>query len=1057
MYSVRHKNSIHFHILRAGCLIGCFWQLAVCAQPLPEQIAFNRDIRPLLSNTCFKCHGADVSANVSGMRLDRAEDAYATLTDASGNQYTPIVPGKPAASEIIRRINSTDPNETMPPPDALHQLTDRDRALLKRWIEQGAEYQPHWSYIPPRRSTPPDLPGNTRIRNPVDQFVFSRLVDNNLRPAPEADRRTLIRRLSLDLTGLPPTSEETVAFLADSGEDAYEHLIDRLLNSPHFGERMAVPWLDLVRFADTVGYHGDQRLNCFPYRDYVINAFNRNMPFDRFTREQLAGDLLSEPSQDQLVASGFNRLNMATREGGAQPREYAAKYAADRVRTVSTTWLGSTMACAECHDHKYDPFSTRDFYAMAAYFADIKEFPVSAPTSGEPELKNFTNDYPFPPEVEVDSPFLHDREARLRSKQKSVIDEAVRRIENNPDLQVDVLDWSGRIRSHLAQNPDGWNIATPESASGENTGVAELLADSSIRFTDNRKKGSRETPVIIVKLNASPGPVASIRLTAMTDEACDGRATRDEDMQLFYLKPELFIQRAGCDPDTLPDSLEFSVAFAEQEAESYDNGYYEADLLDTWISSRNLNHSNQSAVYHLKQAVQINEGDRLIARVASKAVARIRFEVSPFSGGLPGEQLTTSQTGALAATGPTPAQFEIIAGLYYQSMGLPTSPQNPERWELLRGIANCRGGRTHSVVSVAIEPRVTRVLPRGNWQDDSGEIVLPGTPRFLPSSGPTPDARRQTRLDLARWITSRDNPLTARTFVNRLWKEFFGTGLSSVLDDLGAQGEYPSHPELLDWLAVEFMERGWDIKAMVRLMVTSSTYRQASRIRPDLMEFDPGNRLLTRQNPRRLEAEFVRDNALFASGLLNLEIGGPSAYPYQPEGYYQSLNFPKREYKPDTGSRQYRRGLYTHWQRTFLHPMLANFDASSREECSAMRNVSNTPQQALTLLNDPTFVEAARVLAEKILTETPEKLFSDRLESAFLRVLARLPSSQEFDSLETFHCAQFEYYQEEPESAILLSEIGQKPVDQDINPVELAAWTSVTRAILNLNETIVRY
>jgi hypothetical protein len=1034
---------------------------------LPAVVEFNRHIRPIMSNTCFKCHGPDVKNNKSSLRLDLADQAFASHKSANGRVFIPIVPGKPDKSEVWRRISTSDAGERMPPTDSLHQLSERDKALFKRWIEQGGKYQPHWAYIPPRKvEIPVAATGTEKERRSdgktgaIDAFVRAQLAEAALNPSPEADRRTLIRRLSLDLLGLPPTPEEVEAFVADQRPDAYERVVDHYLASEHFGERMAVPWLDIVRFADTVGFHGDQRQNIFPYRDYVIAAFNRNKPFNQFITEQIAGDLLPNATDEQRVASGFNRLNMMTREGGAQPKEYLAKYAADRVRAVSTTFLGSTMGCAECHDHKFDPFKTRDFYSMAAYFADIKQWGVynNYKYTPEPELEGFSNDYPFPPEIDVESDALKRRLTRLRTQFAEHSMAVARSVLQDTSNANAMRSWTTAVTTRLAAEPRGWAVTTVEDARPNSTSSAKPLPDQSVLFhaakSDRPMKAAAKkgSDAHVLTLRAPAGPLATVRLEALPDEAHGGLVGRGQ-KDRFTLSLKLAVMRAN---QSKPEPLEIANAFPDGETNTYFNAYELPSVHAGWTSAKQRAKEPQAVDYLLRKPGALAEGDRLIATLTSSDVGRVRLSVSPLGGLLPAESLSDEERVAFGAAEPTTAQRERIAARYFLSTGAGPADRFAEAQKELREIVACRGGRAFTMVTAATEPTITRVLARGNWQDEKGEIVTPEPPRFLTKDKVSSAAPRQTRLDLARWITSPENPLTARTFVNRLWKQFFGAGLSLVVDDLGMQGEYPSHPELLDWLAVEFVERGWDVKAMVRLIVASSTYRQSSVQRPELREADPQNRLLARQSARRLEAEFVRDNALFAAGLLNLEIGGPSATPYQPEGYYAQLNFPLRDYEAERDDRQYRRGVYMHWQRTFVHPMLANFDAPSREECTAARTVSSTPQQALTLLNDPTFVEAARVLAEHVLVRAPAD-FGVQLDMAFRRVLARPPTAREVESLRAHKDAQLAYYTANPDEAKKLAGVGLHTAAPEIDRVKLAAWTSVARVLLNLNETIVMY
>jgi uncharacterized protein DUF1553/uncharacterized protein DUF1549/cytochrome c len=1024
--------------------------------PVPTAVQFNRDVRPIMANTCFKCHGPDLKANKADLRLDLPDNARMTRKDRTGRTLTPIVPGKPGESEVWRRISSADQTQTMPPPDSLHLLSARDKAVIRLWIEQGAVYEPHWAYLAPKKAEPPAATNGSQ--NPIDRFVLKELEERGITPSPEADRRTLIRRLSLDLIGLPPTVGETEAFVADREPGAYERLVDRLLASPHYGERMAVAWLDLARFADTVGFHGDQLYNNFPYRDYVIDSFNRNEPFDQFTREQIAGDLLPNATDAQRVASGFNRLNMVTREGGAQPKEYISKYAADRVRTVSTTWLGSTMGCCECHDHKYDPFKSRDFYAMEAYFADIKQWGVyeDYTYTPEPELKGFTNDSPFPPEIEVDSPYLKMRKARLTEDCIGVVSTVAKQIAADPVTAAAAREWAAKVAARVNADPEGWTTLSIVDAKPKKLGAIKVLPDQSARFEPGKDlKPDRSGDGLVLTTTTVAGPATMLRLEVLPDDSYGGRVTcTGEDS--FTISIDLDVQHAGQDK---PERLNISDGYPAQPTRSYFNGLFQTSIPAGWTSPPDLARKAQSMDYILSPTTSFREGDRLIATIWSENVGRVRLSVSPVGLRTPGARPPSEIAAAINAPHPDQAQMEIIAAEYFTGTGGSHPYEFGKILDDVRQIAECRDGRAFTTVTVATTPRVTRVLARGNWQDESGEIVAPSPPRFLLAGkgAPAPDAPRQTRLDLANWIVSRENPLTARTFVNRLWKQFFGTGLSAIVDDLGTQGEYPSHPELLDWLAVDFMDRGWDVKAMVRSIVTSATYKQSSTYRPELAEIDPNNRLLARQSPRRLEAEFVRDNALFAAGLISLDIGGPSVHPYQPAGYYAALQFPDREYISESDERQYRRGVYIHWQRTFLHPMLANFDAPSREECTASRNISSTPQQALTLLNDPTFVEAARSLAEQSIAAHAGGDFSAGLDEAFRRLLARPPSGREADSLGKFYEGQLAYYRGQPDEAMKVIAVGNHGAPGTVDPATLAAWTSVARVLLNLNETIVRY
>lgn len=820
-------------------LLGLCVASVVSAQSAVE---FNRDVRPILSNNCFLCHGPDKAARKGDLRLDNDLNAY----EDRGEGVRVIVPGKPAESELYQRLITHDPTKKMPPAKTNKTVTEKEVAVIKSWIEQGGQYQKHWSLLPPRRAELPAVKNPAWVRNPIDRFILSRLDQEGLAPSPEADRRTLLRRLSFDLTGLPPTPDEVDAFSHDSSSNAYAKQVDRLLASAHFGERMALYWLDLVRFADTGGYHSDNHRDITPYRDWVIAAFNANMPYDRFTIEQLAGDLLPEPTNVQLIASGYNRLLQTTEEGGGQPKEYQAKYFADRVRNVSTVWLGLTLGCTECHNHPYDPFTTKEFYQFGSFFADISEIPVGR---------------------QKQTPLLSPKEA-------------------------------AKVKSADAA------IAKVQSALAEIDPANDLLSwEKEVRETDFR--------------NVPADVAATLRIDAA--------------------------KRNGKQKDAL-------LAYVRAQDRSYKD-------LQQWLG-------------------EFQKSKDAIVKAA---------------------------------------------------------PQ--------------------TLVTVAATPRTIRVLPRGNWLDDSGEIVLPGTPASLPPLKTKAASKdRLNRLDLAQWMTSRDNPMTSRAFVNRLWMLFFGQGLVKTLDDLGSQGAWPSHPELLDWLALEFQST-WDVKAIVKQIVTSNAYRQSSVASPALRQRDPYNVLVARQGRYRLDAEFIRDNALAVSGLLVEKVGGRSVKPYQPAGYWKFLNFPTRDWAHDRNDDQYRRGLYTYWQRSFLHPSLLAFDASTREECSVERPRSNTPQQALVLLNDPTYVEASRAFAERLL-----KIDSDpgKLRAAFQFAVQRDPTGDEVNVLTALHQKHVDHYKGKVKEAEAFLRIGERPLLPNVHAADLAAWTNVTRVILNLHETITR-
>jgi hypothetical protein len=1022
--------------------------LSLSGAPAAPAVDFNREIRPILSDRCFACHGFDKNKRKAGLRLDTREGAL-----VGGKSGRPaVVPGKPAESTLISRIRQSDPDEVMPPPDSHKPLSSAEKDRLDRWIAGGAEYADHWAYLPVTRPTVPAKKG--RVGNPVDAFLRQSLSLEGLAPAPEADRPTLVRRLAFDLHGMPPDPETVERFVASRDPGAWEKLVDTFLESPRFAERQTQLWLDLVRYADSIGFHGDCTVSVWPYRDYVLRSFQENRPFDRFTREQLAGDLLPDATDETRVASGYNRLNRMSTEGGVQDKEYLAKYAADRVRTTSITWLGTTMGCAECHDHKFDPISTRDFYSFAAFFADLQEQGFYDRGFGDNE---------WGPKLRLPSPEQKSRLAEL----DSAIARANQELDAAPDSEREAgrSAWEAVVLALDKAGGLSWKIQKPAAVSTRNGAVLTVQGDWVRAGGPNP-----DTEVYEVRLKPGAGRWTALRLQTGTDEELPGnRIARNG--TTFHI--------SGVDLE-LPDPAgNRRVELARVQVSASSEGTPGLAMLDTdpattWSVGEGHSRDHQ-AVFHFAQALETTGTSELVFRVRQE---------SPFP------RTTVGRfTVALSALASPSAAGAMIPDDVLKSLRLPAADRKeedqarlrryyrgvaPERIAPLTALARLEAERSMllgrvpaTLVSQARkEPRVMRILARGNWMDDSGAVVQPALPgRFSPGSG----TNRLTRLDLARWLTDPSNPMTARVFANRQWKVLFGVGLSRVLDDVGSQGDWPSHPELLDWLAAEFMSptpalaapgrtaHSWDVKHLVRVIATSAAYRQSSVGSPRAVEKDPFNRWVGRQGRFRLEAEAVRDTALAVSGLLVERAGGPSVRPPQPEGYWASLNFPKREYVPGVGEALHRRSLYTHWQRTFLHPSLAAFDAPSREECTANRVNSNTPLQALVLLNDVTYAEAARVLAAEALHRNPGARNPDpAIRWAWNRVLSRAPKAAELGVLKDLHSQQLGRYRGAPAEAIELVSVGSAPLAPDLPPAELAAMTAVTRAILNLHETITR-
>ena len=989
--------------------------LGVAAEPSEPgraRVDFNREVRPILSENCFACHGPDKGKRKGELRLDTKEGAF-----ADGGL---IKAGKPAESELIARIETADPEEVMPPRKSGKALTKGQVETLRRWVAEGAEWKGHWAYLTPEAG---GVPGGSTpegfVRNDIDRFVWAKQAERELKSSGEADRATLIRRLSFDLRGLPPRPEEVDAFGGDKGEDAYLKLVDRLLGSTQYGERMAVMWLDLVRYADTTGYHGDNHRDIALYRDYVIEAFNKNMAFDRFTTEQLAGDLLPGATDAQRVASGYHHLLMTTREGGAQAKEYLAKYAADRVRNASTVWMGATLGCAECHDHKFDPYTTKDFYRFAAFFADIQETAVGA-------------------QEQVKLP------TAAQSKKAGGLDGEIGRLQailetTSPALAKAQEDWE---KAPGSASPE-WVVLTPEGAKSEGGATLTVRGDGSVSATGKSAERDRYT----ITLKNGMKRLTALRLEVMPDGSLPGRGPGRAGNGNFVLN-EFEVEADG-------KRLGWTNVTATYSQAGYAvSGAGDGDAGTGWAVQGETGRPN-AAVFEAKVTAGpglltvkliFNYGDQhTIGRLrisGTEAAGPVRV------GALPDEVVKTLGTDAR-----TDEQKKILAA-YYRSIAPALEPARTKLAELKKARADLDAGMATTIVSRTGPARMVRILPRGNWLDETGALVTPSAPGFLTRSSAEVKDRAPTRLDLARWVASRENPLTARVFVNRIWKLAFGQGIVSTADDFGSQGTLPTHPELLDWLAIRFMESGWDVKALVRLIVTSGAYRQSSQASADLREKDPFNLWLARQGRFRVDAEVVRDNALAVSGLLVDQVGGAPARPYQPAGYWSHLNFPTREYEPDHGAGLYRRGIYTYWCRTFLHPSLLAFDAPTREECTVQRTRSNTPLQALVLLNDPIYVEAARALAERVMREEGDG--ARRVRWLYRDVLSRNPRAEEEKLVGGLFEKHLAEYRGDRASALELLKNGERAVPGDLDGAELAAWTSVARVILNLHETITR-
>ena len=1027
--------------------LGC-GPMAAAAAPASATTAgpvqFNRDIRPILSDHCFSCHGPDVQKMKGGLRLDVRE---AALRPAKSGKKA-ILPRDAAGSELVHRLLTDDADELMPPPEAHKPLKPEQKALLQRWIAEGAEYQGHWAYQPILR---PSVPPGAEGEGGIDRWVRTHWDSVGLKPAPEADRRTLARRLSLDLTGLPATPEMVATFEADTAPGAYERMVDRLMSSPQYGERMAIGWLDVVRFADTIGYHSDTPRNIWPYRDYVIRSFNNNKPFDQFTREQLAGDLFPNPTMEERVASGFNRLLLTTEEGGAQEKDYESRYLTDRVRAVGTVWMGQTIGCAQCHDHKFDPITARDFYSMGAFFADVKEAIIGRREDGML--------VPTESQARELARLTHEAE-RLKSQFEGP----------HPKLESAFGRWR-QERLEALRSDSLWTATAPVSADSTGGATVTIRDDRSVLIGGKKP----DTDSTVVRFAALPERVVGVRVEVLPDKSLPSQGPGRSGNGNFVLTEVVArVVRDGAPARDL--AFESAWASHEQTVSADKNPYGKwsaASVIDHdargtfagWAILPEAGKPSQLRL-RLKEPLTLASGERLEIELQQKhghghhtlGCFRLGVATDPAAVVPPTVPLPNADLAERLKVDPSARTPEQSAKLWaeFKAVAPELADLRAQRTAADKARADFEGTIPRTLVTERSEkPRTVRVLPRGNWLIETGEIMEPAIPaQFRPASRAVSD-RRLNRLDLADWLVSPENPLTARVVVNRFWRQFFGTGLSKVLDDFGAQGEPPRHPELLDWLAAEFRDSGWDVKHLVRLMVTSRTYRQSSNASRELLARDPENRDLARQGRWRIEAEMVRDSALQVSGLLVPRIGGPSVRPYQPDGYWENLNFPQRGYDASSGGDQYRRGLYTWWQRSYVHPSMLAFDAATREECAAERNRSNIPQQALVLLNDPSYVEAARSFAARILREGSGD-DTARLTWAWRQALARAPLDSELSALRRLLETQRTAFAKDPEAAAQFTRTGKAPTPAGLDPVQWAAWTDVARALLNLHETITR-
>ncbi|MSU58242.1 MAG: DUF1553 domain-containing protein [Pedosphaera sp.] len=1056
--------------LLPGLLLPAIAPAVAAAKPVtPDNVRFNRDVRPILSENCFQCHGADANKRKAKLRLDVREVAV---------DKGAFVPGKPEESELIKRIFSTVADEQMPPPDSNRHLNARQKEILRAWIKGGAKYEPHWAFIAPTKSELPAVKRTQWSRNPIDAFVLARLETEKLSPSPEAPVEKLLRRVSLDLTGLPPTSAQMKTW--KQAKDPYLAAVDESLASPHFGERMAADWLDVARYADTHGFNNDSARSMWRWRDWAIEAFNRNLPYDRFITEQLAGDLLEKPTLDQRLATGFNRNHVINSEGGIIDEEYRVEYVIDRVQTTSLAWLGLTTGCARCHDHKFDPVTQKDFYRLFAFFNNLDE---------HGEDGRVANASPLMP-----SPTA-PQQAQMAEQQR-----ALAAAEKKMKRLLEAQDWSG---VKLAEAFSASTNANP--LSGTNRFVAfDLTSWSSTNSAISNLAGGKPFQIRgAVTTTNGPGETIALSLNGSGSLKTDALPKADTGGGWSFAA---WVRRDDAAEAALFSTANFNVPMSSGsygqgvEIRLARSGAVEVRVTVRWPAySLAVVTREFIAPHEWRHVLVTSDGttkakgvrvfldgrecfrdvthDDLTSGTGISGAASLgatgEKDVSSFRGALADVTLLAKpvepdklsgwargEARQVAAKTPVEARDAKQTGLLRAAW---LRKNNPEFAGAMKGFNSARvallalerDAPTTMVMSELPQPRASFVLFRGQY-DQPRDKVEPGVPEFLlPFSASAP----RNRLGLAQWLTDPRQPLTARVVVNRFWAGFFGTGIVKSVEDLGFQSDWPSHPELLDWLAVEFRESGWDVKKLVKLIVTSATYRQDSGSTAALNERDPENCQLARGPRQRLTAEMLRDQALALSGLLGDGIGGPPVYPYQPTNLYKGIvvaaDYPSTTWTDSKGNDLYRRSLYTFWKRTVPHPTLATFDAPDREVCVARRLKTNTPLQALALMNDVIQLEAARKLAERMLTEGGAKPEA-RLDFAFELATARRPKAAERKVLASLLEHRLSHYRGDVAAAKSFLSVGSSEPDAKLDAAELAAYANVASLILNLDETITR-
>ncbi|MBS1810090.1 MAG: DUF1553 domain-containing protein [Acidobacteria bacterium] len=1061
---MKHKSQLITLLFFLLTILAIFvWQGQTASAQ--RAVDFNREVRPILSDNCFSCHGPDEKFRKARLRLDTKDGAF--------SKQGVIVAGDAVNSRLMKRITTTDPNTVMPPVATGHRLTPQQVETIRRWIDEGAKWHEHWAFVAPTRPEVPPTKDLTWINNPIDNFIRVRLEKEQLKPSPEADKVTLLRRVSYDLTGLPPTVAEVEAFLADNSPKAYEKVVDHLLASPHFGERMAMYWLDVARYADTHGYHIDSHRDMWPWRDWVINAFNKNKPYDQFIVEQLAGDLLPNATVEQKIASGFNRNHMINYEGGAIPEEYLTEYLIDRVETTSNAFMALTMGCARCHSHKYDPITQKEFYQFYAFFNSVNEVGLDGRDGNAKPFLSLPSEDQKAKQAELAT--------TIKAKEKVLDEKAIESVQSAWEKQyVGKIAESPRegLVAHYEMDGSFADIAggyrhgrrlqgSSDFGAGKIGRAASFDGDTQVTFGQIGPSEKNDSFSFAVWLRGNTN--LPITLFQKSDDAASrkGFEVLLDGFELIDVQrraPHINIRLTANWPDNaihVRSKDLIRIVDWGHVLVTYD-GSGKAAGIKLYFNGKSaeLEVVKDSLTGSIKTEAALMIGDKSFGRPYNGQLDDLRFY---------NRVLTTEDAEQLAIHYPVQTYLSGVLGQRTREESAAvrdyfltyTAPQElRDEYSQLNALKKKKSDLDRSILNTMVmdemaKPRDTYVLARGDYRNKT-EKVSAAVPAVLP---PLPAEAKPNRLALAKWLIDPSHPLTARVAVNRFWQLIFGTGIVKTSEDFGSQGDPPVHAELLDWLATDYASNGWNTKALLKMMVMSSTYRQSSKVTPELHEKDPENRLLARGPRFRLQGEMIRDTALAVSGLLTNEIGGQSVFPYQPLDLWDELaygdGFTAQKYALSKGKDLYRRSMYTFWKRTVPPATLNTFDAPDREKCVVRRPVTNTPLQALITMNDPTYIEAARVLAEKTLREGGTDLNS-RITFAFRQATARKPTAQELTVLRDLYVRQLVIYRKDLKAAESLLSVGESKSEAKIEKPVLAALTMVVSTILNLDETVTK-